>query len=142
MRDAIVIALVLLVVAPAILALLSQRGRARGLVDGRLAPLGLAPNAVSSEPQTEDAAKVAPLRVSLAQAKAALERAGGTVVAETDAYVAATFASRVFRFIDDVELRGDGTVTHIRSASRVGHSDFGANRRRVERIRSLSEKGE
>jgi uncharacterized protein (DUF1499 family) len=40
--------------------------------------------------------------------------------------------------VDDVEfLLGDGTRTiHVRSVSRVGYSDFGVNRRRVEEIRT------
>lgn len=50
----------------------------------------------------------------------------------------ATYTSRVFRFVDDVELRVDVEqgVLHIRSASRVGHDDLGANPRRVSKIRS------
>lgn len=46
--------------------------------------------------------------------------------------------SALFRFADDVEFFLDeGTSTiHMRSASRVGYSDFGVNRRRVEEIRT------
>lgn len=49
------------------------------------------------------------------------------------------FRSRVFRFVDDVVCVQDAAagVIHIRSASRLGYSDFGVNRRRVEAIRSL-----
>ncbi|MDQ6965890.1 MAG: DUF1499 domain-containing protein, partial [Mariprofundaceae bacterium] len=56
-----------------------------------------------------------------------------------DDYLHATFTSRLFRFVDDVELHRDAAsgVVHIRSASRVGHSDFGVNRKRVEVIRKL-----
>ncbi len=49
------------------------------------------------------------------------------------------FTSRILRFRDDVEFalaREDGVI-HVRSASRVGHSDLGANRRRVEHLRAL-----
>jgi len=44
----------------------------------------------------------------------------------------------VFRFVDDVEFHVDETakLIHVRSASRVGHSDLGVNRRRVEAIRA------
>jgi uncharacterized protein (DUF1499 family) len=50
----------------------------------------------------------------------------------------ATYTSKVFRFVDDVELRvdADAGVVHIRSASRVGHDDLEANPERVARIRA------
>lgn len=56
-------------------------------------------------------------------------------------YVRVEFTSALFRFVDDVEFyfpkeHADKTVIHIRSASRVGYSDLGANRKRIERIRS------
>ena len=138
MRDLAVLILVVVVGGLLVLALISQRGRARGLVNGRLAPVGPKPNVVSSEPDTPPDVQVAPLRATLAEAKAAVERMGGTVIEETDEYVAATFQSRFFRFIDDVELRdaGDGVV-HVRSSSRVGHSDMGVNRKRVEALREM-----
>ena len=49
-----------------------------------------------------------------------------------------TFTSAVFRFVDDVEFEVDeaARVVHVRSASRVGRGDFGANRKRVEAIRA------
>jgi uncharacterized protein (DUF1499 family) len=42
----------------------------------------------------------------------------------------------LFRFVDDVELAVDPAehVVHFRSASRVGRSDFGVNRRRMEEL--------
>jgi len=45
---------------------------------------------------------------------------------------------RFFRFVDDIELRleEDEGVVQVRSASRVGRSDFGVNRKRVERLRA------
>jgi uncharacterized protein (DUF1499 family) len=49
--------------------------------------------------------------------------------------------SRVFRFVDDVELRllPDAKVIELRSASRAGYWDFGVNRRRMERLRQRFE---
>lgn len=54
-------------------------------------------------------------------------------------YIKAVFSSAVFRFKDDVEclLDKDKSVINIRSASRLGYSDFGVNRARVEEIRKL-----
>ena len=58
-----------------------------------------------------------------------------------DNYIRAEFTSKVFRFVDDVEFyfpdtKSKETIIHVRSASRVGHSDFGVNRKRIEQIRS------
>ena len=52
-------------------------------------------------------------------------------------YVHATFKSRLFRFVDDVEFSFDDQrkVIDVRSASRTGYSDLGVNRKRVEEIR-------
>ena len=56
-------------------------------------------------------------------------------------YLHAEFRSRIFGFVDDVEFLWDG-VSHslqVRSASRLGYSDFGVNRRRVEQLRAQVE---
>lgn len=60
-----------------------------------------------------------------------------TIQAEEGAYLRAEFRSLVFRFVDDVEfvLVPAERLIHVRSASRTGYSDFGANRKRVERLR-------
>ena len=61
-----------------------------------------------------------------------------TIVRVTDNYIHVECRSRVFRFVDDLELYFDSSngIISIRSASRIGYSDFGANRRRVESLRS------
>jgi uncharacterized protein (DUF1499 family) len=58
------------------------------------------------------------------------------IVSRDTHYVHAEFRSRLFRFVDDVELVVDPVahVVHFRSASRVGHSDLGVNRRRMEEL--------
>lgn len=56
---------------------------------------------------------------------------------EGDNYVHFTFKSKLFKFIDDVHLLKDGGVYQVRSASRVGYSDMGVNRKRVEMLREL-----
>ena len=136
MSDALIVFAVIVLGGLMLGALFSQRGKAPGLVVGRLAPAGPKPNAVCSEDDTPTPDHVEPLRGSMAEVKAAIEATGGTVVTEQDDYIAATYASKLFRFIDDLEVRdaGDGRV-HVRSASRVGYSDMGANRKRVEAIR-------
>jgi uncharacterized protein (DUF1499 family) len=59
------------------------------------------------------------------------------VVEETDNYIHALAKSRIFKFVDDVEFYfpTDEKVIHLRSASRMGDSDLGVNRRRMEQIR-------
>lgn len=127
-----------LVVLFFLLGLKSQKGAAKGLVDGKLAPSGHKPNCAASENIDEEKHQVEPLKTSLKQAKAAIIASGGTITSEATNYVSATYMSKLFKFIDDVELRdaGEGTV-HIRSASRVGFSDQNQNRKRVERIRAV-----
>ena len=80
----------------------------------------------------------------LAQTKGRLRQAvlaagNATFVVEEDTYWHLEFRSRIFRFVDDVEFLFDpqARLVHVRSASRVGHSDMGVNRKRVEKIRSL-----
>jgi len=80
----------------------------------------------------------------LAQAKTSLRRAvlaagDATFVVEEDTYWHVEFRSRVFRFVDDVEFLFDPAdrQIHVRSASRVGYSDLGVNRRRIEKICTL-----
>ena len=120
-----------------LLGLKSQKGKAKGLVDGKLAPTGFKPNCAASESCEVAKHQVEPLKAGLAQAKSAIIATGGTITSETDNYVSATYMSRLFKFVDDVELRSSGEgIVHIRSSSRVGYSDRGMNRKRIESIRS------
>ena len=59
------------------------------------------------------------------------------VIEDTDNYIHAESTSRIFKFVDDVDFYfpEDENVIHLRSASRVGESDLGVNRRRMEQIR-------
>jgi len=118
-----------------LLGLVSQKGKAPGLENGRLKDVDSKPNVASSEDGTQPERHVEPLAATLKQAKAAVIAQGGTITSESDDYISATFMSRIFKFVDDVELRRDGDKTHIRSASRVGYSDNGVNAKRVEAIR-------
>ena len=68
-----------------------------------------------------------------------IENSRGARMVKTDeGYIHAEFRSRVFRFVDDVEFYfpADASIIHVKSASRTGYYDFGANRRRVENIRA------
>lgn len=61
------------------------------------------------------------------------------VLAQDGDYAAFEFRTRIMRYGDDVEflLDREKSVIEVRSASRVGHSDLGANRKRVEKIREV-----
>lgn len=63
---------------------------------------------------------------------------GAEIVSRTDTMIHAEFASTVFGFVDDVTFRFDAADRRIdlRSASRVGYTDFGVNRRRIAEIRN------
>ena len=62
---------------------------------------------------------------------------GARVVSFDGGRLHAECRSRLFKFVDDLELRfdDDAKVVHVRSASRLGRGDLGVNRRRVERLR-------
>jgi uncharacterized protein (DUF1499 family) len=108
-----------------------------------LAPCPASPNCVSSQAADREHF-TEPLRftseASLAwdRLKSALDMEPRlTIIEDTGSHLHAEARSLVFRFVDDIEFvldPGEGVI-QVRSASRSGYSDFGVNRRRVERIR-------
>ena len=123
-----------------VLSVMSQRGSPPGVQLGRLQAGSPKPNAVSSEPDTPEPQRVEPLRGTRANVRAAIAATNGKITSETDDYISATYSTPLLRFVDDVEFRRDASAGyeqwHVRSASRVGHSDMGTNRKRVETIRA------
>jgi len=111
-------------------------------VSNALAPCPDSPNCVMSDaPRIEQRVPSIPFTDAPAAAQARVRAAliaepRTTVVAERDGYLRAECRSLVFRFVDDVEVEVDSTarVFRFRSASRVGRSDLGVNRKRVMRI--------
>ena len=108
-------------------------------------PCPSSPNCVTSIGGADHDHFVAPLHYQDAreQAKARLQTIlrtlpRTTIVEDEGVYLHAECTSLVFRFVDDLEFWFDerDPVIHVRSASRVGYSDLGVNRRRVETIRS------
>lgn len=111
-----------------------------GLHDGRLQPCPASPNCVSSD--AGDAThRIEPFRL-VGEPQAAWQALQDTVrafprttiITVTPDYLHAEFRSFLFRFVDDVEfhLRPGDNIIAVRSASRVGYSDLGVNRQRVE----------
>ena len=112
-----------------------------GLIDGRLQACSDKPNCVCSEDYPNR--NYQPIEIGGRDAIATWEmlkniiiNTGGDIGQEEAGYLWATYTTPLMRFIDDVELRLDEQhkVIHIRSASRVGSSDLGANKQRVDNI--------
>ncbi|MEC4850202.1 MAG: DUF1499 domain-containing protein, partial [Jaaginema sp. PMC 1079.18] len=63
---------------------------------------------------------------------------GSRIIANTGDYLYAEFTTKIMGFVDDVEFVRDEANQHIdvRSASRMGESDLGTNRKRLETIRN------
>ncbi|OCQ98246.1 hypothetical protein BCD64_13130 [Nostoc sp. MBR 210] len=115
-----------------------------GVNNGRLAACPNSPNCVSS--QSADAIhQIAPLTFNTSPEQAishlksiiqSLPRT--TIITETPDYLYAEFKSALMGFVDDVEfyLDREANIFHVRSASRLGQSDLGVNRKRIETIRA------
>jgi len=65
------------------------------------------------------------------------EMKGTEVITRELNYIHVEFTTRLMSFVDDVEFLIDDErkTIHFRSASRVGYSDMGANRRRMEKFK-------
>ncbi len=120
-----------------------KRPRELGVRDGRVRLPPSTPNAVSSQ-ATGGYHQIAPIvytgtrEAALAFLKSVIGNSQRTrVVTATADYVYAEYQSRWLGYVDDVEFYfpANEKLIHVRSASRLGTSDFGVNRRRIESIR-------
>lgn len=133
----VLVAIVVIVAGAVMLSLKSKSGSALGLVDGALAPCPSTPNCVSSEAGTPPAHYIDPLdAASWENIPALISQSGGKITTQNETYIAAEFTTPLMRFVDDVEFRKADEAVHIRSASRVGKSDLGANAKRVNQFRA------
>jgi len=116
-----------------------------GMTDGKFQPCPDSPNCVSSQ-SPDKKHFIEPIHYEGMQQQAkerlidviqGMKRS--KIVTDLDHYIHAEFTSAFFRFVDDVEFYFDdrAKTLHVRSASRIGHSDFGVNRKRIEEIRSV-----
>ena len=121
-----------------------------GAVDGRLAACPKSPNCVCSQASDADKKMPAIMLPTIGDEVTPIERikvvitehfSEATLVTEKENYLHYEFTSFIFRFVDDVEFLIDADQQQIdfRSASRVGHSDLGANAKRMRKITSLLE---
>jgi len=69
-------------------------------------------------------------------------QSGTSIVTQKANYLHATYKTTLLGYTDDLELLLDEKTDtlHVRSASRIGKSDLGANRKRIEALRSLANK--
>ena len=113
-----------------------------GISSGKLAPCPDTPNCVSSQSDDpEHSIKPLPY-VAIAEVKKVVENMERTtIIEESENYLYAEFKSKLMGFVDDVEFHRDdiNQVVNVRSASRLGKSDLGVNRKRVEAIREKLE---
>jgi len=151
------IAMVTLIALPVVLVLAGQLGLLSGQAPEdlgvqaeRLKAPSLTRNSVSSQaalhpnhPQLSYA-QIAPLPMlgtpqdSMVLLQRALDTQPGVrIVTSKEGYVRATATTRWMGFVDDLEfwLNPTQAVIEVRSASRLGREDFGANRARLKRIR-------
>jgi uncharacterized protein (DUF1499 family) len=117
-----------------------------GVTDGKLTPCPASPNCVCSQTDAADTEHaIAPIAYTTSKEKAianlksiiqSMERT--TLVTETSDYLYAEFATKLMGFVDDVEfyLSAGESAIQVRSASRLGKSDLGVNRQRIEAIRA------
>ena len=122
-----------------------------GVRDGRLKPPATTPNSVSSQaalypdhPRRAEA-QIEPLRfqgdgaAAMARLKVLVEATEGAKIIKSEpGYLYATYETPLMRYVDDVEFLIDpnASVIQVRSASRIGHGDQGANRKRIEALRA------
>jgi uncharacterized protein (DUF1499 family) len=115
-----------------------------GVNNGQLAPCPDSPNCVSSQ-SSDKRHSIEPIICHgisskvFAKLKSIIKSTKRTeIVKETHDYLHVEFRSALFGFVDDVEfhLNEENKLIHVRSASRTGYWDLGANRRRIENIRA------
>lgn len=119
-----------------------------GPQDGRLPPPSAAPNNVHSQAEAWGAgfaaARIAPLALrgdgpsTIARLAALLASTPGARIVESRPdYLGVQFTTRWLKFVDDAEFWFDPAagVVQVRSASRLGESDMGVNRARIETLR-------
>ncbi len=115
-----------------------------GVSNGKLTPCPNSPNCVSSQSIDTDH-QIAPLTFTsspeqaIANLKKIIESLPRTkIITESQDYLYAEFKSALLGFVDDVEfyLDRNANVIQVRSASRLGSSDLGMNRKRIKSIRA------
>lgn len=122
-----------------------------GVTSGQFEPCSSKPNCVNSQAEDKEHF-IQPLSFTgtSVEAKESLLNVlkatkNAQVVEVKSDYIRSEFTSKLLRFVDDVEFylpeaqssaAANQVLIHVRSASRVGYSDWGVNRERIEEIRT------
>ncbi|UCC20007.1 MAG: DUF1499 domain-containing protein [Promethearchaeota archaeon] len=116
-----------------------------GVTNGKFYPCPKSPNCVSTQ-SIDERHKMSPLRykTSLEEAKTKILKIISSlkrtrIITNTNDYIHIEVRTAVFRFVDDVEFYFDDSekLIHFRSAARLGYSDLGVNKKRMENISKL-----
>lgn len=114
-----------------------------GVNQGRLMACPNKPNCITTQAASEDQqvpalSYNASLKQIMSEVRQAIKAMDGEIQSQSDIYFHVTFKSSLFGFVDDFEVFVDDAnkIIHLRSASRVGHSDLGANKKRYEKFKS------
>ena len=120
-----------------------ERPNNLGVKQGQLAACPKTPNCVVSQ-AADDEHGITPLSYASEPAIAMThlvavikDMPNSAIIEQTDDYLYAEFTSRLMGFVDDVEFSIDPSkqAIQVRSAARLGESDLGVNRKRIEAIR-------
>lgn len=118
-----------------------------GIIDNRLTPCPDSPNCVSSfEAKSDETHYIDAFVIkgdNPQQAWSSLQtliekNSSAEIIKKDEKYIYAEYTSSIMRFVDDTEflLDEENNSVQLRSASRLGHKDFGVNRERLEAIRA------
>ena len=145
MKIIILVSIALVLLVGVALAALGHQSRRHtpflGILEGKFAPCPNSPNCVSSDSRDEahghrlwTVTGVDSWELIVAMIASLPET---RIIEHSEEYLRAEVHSAVFGFVDDFELNLRGDKLAVRSASRIGYSDFGANRKRVNNLGDL-----
>lgn len=124
------------------MSVMSKRPTNLGVEEGKLAACPSSPNCVSSQADDREHGMV-PIEYQgdtasiIQKIKSVMQaRSRTNLITETDDYLHFEATSKILRFVDDIEFYIDeeNQLIQFRSASRVGRSDMGVNRNRMQEI--------
>ena len=123
----------------------------------KLAPCPSSPNCVCSDEPNESDQYIAPIvstGLETVNGEALSSEEGGQkllaaiasylenhdefkIIERTDHSLKVEATTSILRFVDDIDMQVRGERVYVRSASRLGYSDLGKNRRRIEKMRAV-----
>ena len=129
---------------------MSSKEKRTGIINNKFKPCPKTPNCVSTmAPKDDRKHYIIPISYNSSQEEA-VEKIiqivnslkGTTIVVKDINYLHVIFSTKLLKFKDDVEFYFDDSskIIHFKSASRIGSSDLGTNRKRMEKIRKLYSK--